>query len=327
MHYYHKYPEPFAKPLVVQYNNLGPRKSFHIHFKGWMFMPVRMNFSSFIKIFIGAAIFSFGLVHFNMQYNLAEGGFTGITLLLYFLFGWNPAVTNIILNIPVFIAGWKFFTRPTFIYTIFGTITVSLFLEIFQQYPLMIDLEEDLILASLLAGLFVGTGLGIIFRAGGTTGGSDIITRLLHHYAGWPMGRAMLAFDAIVITVSLLTYLTVRQAIYTLVAVFIASKIIDFIQEGAYEARGAFIVSDKYKEIGAKITKQMDRGVTIFQGMGFYSREEKKVLYCVVPKRQINELKNLIDEIDPEAFVSITYVHEVLGEGFTLDENKKPLIQ
>lgn len=290
-------------------------------------MPVRMNYRSFIKIFIGAAIFAFGLVHFNMQNNLAEGGFTGITLLLYFLFGLNPAITNIILNIPVFIAGWKFFTRPTFIYTIFGTIAVSLFLEIFQRYTLDINLEGDLVLASILAGLFVGAGLGLIFHAGGTTGGSDIITRLLHHYAGWPMGRAMFAFDFIVITVSLLTYLTVRQAMYTLVSVFIASKIIDFIQEGAYVARGAFIISDKYKEIGKKITGQMDRGVTIFQGLGFYSREEKKVLYCVVPKRQITELKNLIHEIDPEAFVSITYVHEVLGEGFTLDENKNPIIQ
>lgn len=290
-------------------------------------MPVRMNYRSFIKIFIGAAIFAFGLVHFNMQNNLAEGGFTGITLLLYFLFGLNPAITNIILNIPIFIAGWKFFTRPTFIYTIFGTIAVSLFLEIFQRYTLDINLEGDLVLASILAGLFVGAGLGLIFHAGGTTGGSDIITRLLHHYAGWPMGRAMFAFDFIVITVSLLTYLTVRQAMYTLVSVFIASKIIDFIQEGAYVARGAFIISDKYKEIGKKITGQMDRGVTIFQGLGFYSREEKKVLYCVVPKRQITELKNLIHEIDPEAFVSITYVHEVLGEGFTLDENKNPIIQ
>lgn len=288
-------------------------------------MFVRTNIRSIIKILIGSAIFSFGLVHFNMQNNLAEGGFTGITLLLYFLFGINPAISNLILNIPVFIAGWKFFTRRTFIFTIIGTIAVSVFLEIFQRYQFIINLEGDLVLASLLAGLFVGVGLGMIFHAGGTTGGSDIITRLLHQYVGWPMGRAMFAFDAIVITVSLLTYLTVRQAMYTLVAVFIASKIIDFIQEGAYVARGTFIISDKYEEIGNQILDQMDRGVTIFAGKGFYSGVKKNVLYCVVPKRQITELKNLVNKIDPHAFVSITYVHEVLGEGFTLDENKNPL--
>ena len=288
-------------------------------------MFVRTNIRSIIKILIGSAIFSFGLVHFNMQNNLAEGGFTGITLLLYFLFGINPAISNLILNIPVFIAGWKFFTRRTFIFTIIGTIAVSVFLEIFQRYQFIINLEGDLVLASLLAGLFVGVGLGMIFHAGGTTGGSDIITRLLHQYAGWPMGRAMFAFDAIVITVSLLTYLTVRQAMYTLVAVFIASKIIDFIQEGAYVARGTFIISDKYEEIGNQILDQMDRGVTIFAGKGFYSGVKKNVLYCVVPKRQITELKNLVNKIDPHAFVSITYVHEVLGEGFTLDRIRIPL--
>ncbi|GIN60760.1 membrane protein [Robertmurraya siralis] len=289
-------------------------------------MPFGLKLKNIFFILIGSAIFSFGIVHFNMENNLAEGGFTGITLLLYFLYKFDPSYTNLILNIPVFLIGWKLLGRKVFIYTIIGTVSVSIFLWLFQRYPFIaIPLNDDLALAALFAGVFIGIGLGIIFRYGGTTGGVDIIARLAQKYIGWSMGKTMFMFDAVVIILSLIFYLSHREAMYTLVAVFVGAKVIDFMQEGAYSARGAMIISEKNEEISAKIMKEMDRGVTVLKGHGSFTKQEREVLYCVVGRNEIVRLKNLITAVDPHAFVSVSIVHDVLGEGFTLDENKKPI--
>lgn len=288
-----------------------------------------MRFSLKIKniffILLGSAIFSFGIVHFNMQNNLAEGGFTGITLLLYFLFNWDPSYVNLLLNIPLFFIGWRLLGKNVFLYTLIGTVAVSVFLWIFQRYQINMPLKDDLTLAALFAGVFIGVGLGIIFRFGGTTGGVDIIARLVHKYIGWSMGKTMFLFDVVVITLSLIFYLTYQEAMYTLVAVFVGARVIDFMQEGAYSARGAIIISDKNQEIADKIMTEMERGVTVLKGHGSYSKQEKEVLYCVVGRNEIVLLKRVITSVDPHAFVSVTMVHDVLGEGFTLDENKRPI--
>jgi len=286
-----------------------------------------LKIKNILFILLGSAIFSFGIVHFNMQNNLAEGGFTGITLLLYALFNWDPSVTNLILNIPLFFIGWKLLGRNVFLYTILGTVAVSIFLWFFQlpKIQLHIPLTEDLTLAALFAGTFIGVGLGIIFRYGGTTGGVDIIARLAFKYYGWGMGKTMFVFDACVITLSLLTYLSYREAMYTLVAVFVGSRVIDFLQEGAYAARGAMIISDFNSEIANKIMSDMDRGVTVLKGHGSFTKQDREVLYCVVAKTEIVRLKSIITSVDPHAFVSVSVVHDVMGEGFTLDEYKRPI--
>jgi len=288
-----------------------------------MFLGLKIK--NIVFILIGSTIMSFGLVNFNMQNKLAEGGFTGITLLFYFLFKWDPSYTNLILNIPLFFIGWKLLGRNAFLYTIIGTVGVSISLWIFQRYTIEMPLEHDLTLAALFAGAFTGIGLGIIFRFGGTTGGVDIIARLVQKYVGWNMGKTMFLFDACVIAISWFTYLNYKQAMYTLVAVFVGARVIDFILEGAYSARGAMIISDQNVQIAAKIMAEMDRGVTALRAYGSYTKNEREVLYCVVAKNEIIRLKNLITSVDPHAFVSISVVHDVHGEGFTLDENKMPL--
>ncbi|RKQ38009.1 YitT family protein [Oceanobacillus halophilus] len=284
-----------------------------------------LKIKNMLFIILGSAIFSFGIVHFNMQHNLGEGGFTGITLLLYFLWGIDPALSNIVLNIPVFFIGWKFLGRNTFFYTIIGTLTVSVFLRIFQIYQFQINLQDDMLLVALFAGVFIGVGLGIIFRYGGTTGGVDIIARLVNKYAGWSMGRTMFLFDLVVITTSIFVILELDEGMYTLVAVYVGARVIDFLQEGAYSAKGTTIISSHSDEIAALIMKKMDRGVTVLHGRGSYSGEKRDVLYCIVGRNEIVRLKNIIHSIDPHAFVAVTTVHDVLGEGFTLDENKNPI--
>ena len=288
-------------------------------------MIEKLRFKNIFFILIGSGIFGFGLVHFNMQNNLAEGGFTGITLMLYFLFHFDPSISNLLLNIPLFIIGWRILGRTSFLYTLIGTISLSLFLWIFQRYQINMPLNDDLTLAALFAGVSLGIGLGMIFRYGGTTGGVDIIARLANKYFGWSMGKTMFIFDLCVITLSLITYLSYKEAMYTLVAVFVGARVIDFMQEGAYAAKGAIIISNRPEAISERIMKEMDRGVTILKGQGSFTKEDRNVLYCVVGKNEIVRLKNVITSVDPYAFVSVSDVHDVLGEGFTLDENKKPI--
>ncbi|MGE7979356.1 YitT family protein [Psychrobacillus sp. NPDC093200] len=289
-------------------------------------MGIGLKFKNILMIILGSAIFSFGFVHFNMQNALGEGGFSGITLILYFVFGLDVSVMNLVLNIPMFFLGWKLLGRRVFYYTLIGTFSVSIFLKIFEIYEIQLGISDDLFLASLFAGVFIGTGLGIIFRAGGTTGGVDIIARLAQKYLGWSMGKTMFMFDALVILVSWLTFLDIRSMMYTLVAVFVGARVIDFVQEGAYAARGAFIISEHQDAIANRITTEMDRGVTVLKGYGHYTKKDREVLYCVISKNEIMRLKTIISAVDPHAFVSVTETNDVMGEGFTLDEQKRPLL-
>lgn len=288
-------------------------------------MVAKIQFKNIFFIVLGTAIMSFGLVYFNMENNLADGGFTGITLILYFMLNIDPAWSNLVLNIPLFIIGWKILGRNAFIYTLIGTVAVSVFLWFFQRYKFFaLPLYDDMTLAALFAGVFIGTGLGIVFRFGGTTGGIDIIARLGFKYFGWSMGRTMFVFDAAVITSSLI-YLNYREAMYTLLAVFVAAKVIDFMQQGAYSGKAAMIISEHASEIAAAILQEMDRGATILKGRGSFTGADRETLYCVVGRNEMVRLKNLIVKVDPHAFVTLTDVQDVMGEGFTLDENKKPL--
>lgn len=273
-----------------------------------------------IGIIIGTAIYSFGFVHFNMQNGLGEGGFAGITLILYFTLHWQPAIVNLILNIPMFILGWRLFSRKQFIYTIIGTVFVSVFIKFFQAHQWNINLQNDLVLASLFAGVFVGIGLGIIFRVGGTTGGVDIIARIAHKFFGWSIGKTMLVFDTLVLIASLFTFLDARTMMYTLVAVFVGTRVIDVVQEGAYSAKAAMIISNNPEQIAKTISEKMNRGITVFHGYGYYTKQSKDVIYCIVSRNEIVRLKSIVREIDPNAFVSITEIKDVTGEGFRIEE-------
>lgn len=281
-----------------------------------------IKIESLVWMTIGAAVFSFGINYFNIANGLAEGGFTGIALLFYALFHFPPGWFTFLSNLPLFIIGWRYLGHTSMFYTIYATTAVSFFLELFKRFQ---EPTSDLFLASLYAGVFAGLGLGIIFRHGGTTGGVDIIARLVQRFRGISMGKTMFLFDATVIGLSLLTYLDRERAMYTLVAVYIASRVIDFVQEGAYAAKEAIIISDKAREISEAILKEMERGVTLLEGKGGYTGAEKEVLLCVVSRNELIRLKGLIRQIDPHAFVIVSDAHDVLGEGFTLDANKNPI--
>lgn len=273
-----------------------------------------------LPIVLGTAIYAFGLYYFVIPNELMEGGLTGIALLLNYALGIPTSMTALVLNIPLFVVGWRAFGRKAIMYTIFGTLSLILFLRVMEVsihkgWIVPFQTKEDYFLATLYAGVTLGLGLGIVLRFGATTGGTDIIARLISKKKGWSMGQVILSIDVIVIGASLF-YISKEKVLYTLVAVFIASKIIDFITEGAYAARAFTIITDKAPEVAEAITREMDRGVTLFAARGAYSKTNKEVVYSVVARHEMRTLQSLVKSIDPLAFIIITDVHDVLGEGF-----------
>ncbi|PTM58709.1 YitT family protein [Desmospora activa] len=276
----------------------------------------KKHLKNLLTISLGAFIFSLGINYFAIPNQLSEGGFTGISLLLFYLFEFPPAIVILVLNIPLFFVGYKVFGKRTMAYTVFGTVAVSATLSLTQNWGEPIP--GDPLLAALYTGVMVGVGLGMIFRVGGTTGGVDIIARLGHKYLEWSIGRTMFLFDLMVIGVSAF-YIGREKAMYTVVAVFVGARVIDFIVEGLDTKKAVTIISNSAVAISEKVNEEMDRGTTLLKGRGGYTGTDKEVLYIVLSRTELPRLKQLVNKVDPYAFVVVHDVRDVFGEGFTFD--------
>ncbi|WP_125581768.1 YitT family protein [Lacticaseibacillus suibinensis] len=275
-------------------------------------------------ITLGCALYAFGLVTVNIANHLAEGGITGITLLIRYWWHIDPAYSTIVLNIPLIIIGYKFLGKRALAYTIYGTAMLSAWLWIWQRLPVSLPISHDLFIAGVMAGLFGGIGSGLIYRRGGTTGGSDVIARVLEKNTGIPMGKSLLGFDVIVLLASL-SYLNLELMMYTLLASYVFSRIVDFTLEGAYAAKGVLIISNQAEPIANAIMDKLERGVTYLKAEGGFARDQKRMVYAVVAPTEIAATKRIIEDHDPQAFVTILDVHEALGEGFTYKRKPRRL--
>ena len=275
------------------------------------------HIKSILTIIFGAAIYAFGLTYFVVPHHLFEGGATGITLITYYLFNIPISVMNLIINIPLFILAWKIFGAKTLYSSLLGTISLSIWLAIFEKVPLSFNLEGDLVIVALVAGVLLGLGLGIIFDAGGTTGGTDIVARILNKYTNISVGKLLFALDFLILMLILIIFQDLRLVTYTLLFDFIVSRVIDLIGEGGYAGKGFMIITQKPMEVADKINEELGRGVTFISGQGYYSQKDLKIIYCIVARNEMIKMKELIHTIDPKAFITITEAHEILGEGFT----------
>ncbi|RKQ89012.1 YitT family protein [Brockia lithotrophica] len=293
-------------------------------------MPIgKMRLSSLLLdyalLLAGSAVFAAGLNAFILASGLAEGGVTGIALILYYRAQWPPGWTILALNLPLFFLGWRTLGGAALVRTIFATVTSSIFIE--WMKPLRSFVTHDLLLAALYAGVSIGLGLGLIIRSGGTTGGSDLVARIVHKLTGVNVGRAMFFFDAGVILLSIATYLDLERAMYTLVALFIGARVVDLVQETAYAARAVLVISTRSQAIARRVLAELERGATYIRGTGAYSGTEYPLLYVVVSQSELARLKQIIFEEDPRAFFVVTEAHDVHGEGFTWEspgEGPKP---
>ncbi len=274
-------------------------------------------------IALGCAIYGISLDMISVPNKLADGGISGISLILRHFWGINMGLSTLILNIPLILISYRFMGKRALAYTIWGTLCLSFFLWFWRSVPIIkqLDLEHDLFLSAILAGLLSGLGLGLVFRYNGTSGGTDIIARVCQIKLGISSGKVLLFCDAVVLFASL-SYLDIKHMLYTLLASFVLSRVMDTVQQGAYTARGLLIISDKYKQIGQMIDLKLERGFTYLNALGGYKQDKKRVIYVVVSPREIATIKQLIRQEDPNAFVSIIEVHEALGEGFTYNQKK-----
>lgn len=270
-----------------------------------------------VLIAVGVATYTFGFVNFNMANHLAEGGIAGITLILHSLYGIDPALSSLILNFPLFILGAKIFGKKSLALTIYGTVLMSVFIWIWQQFPVTLSLENDMILVAGVAGLFSGVGSGLVFRYGATTGGTDIIGRIVEKKFGFKLGQTLLAIDALVLIASL-TYIDLRHMLYTLVASFVFSQVLAVVQNGGYTVRGMLIVTSKSAEAATAILQEINRGVTYLHGEGAYSGRQQKVLYVALNPSEVRDVKEIMVQIDPDAFISIIDVDEVVSSDFKI---------
>lgn len=285
----------------------------------------RISVKDILMISIGTGFYGWSLININIPNQLAEGGLSGITLILLALFNWNPAYSNLILNIPLLLIGYRVLGRRSLIYTIWGILTLSFWLFLWQRIPMPPALHHDMLIAGLLAGIISGIGLGIVFRFGGTSGGTDVIARIIEQKIGIQIGRTMFALDAVVLLMSLI-YIDVIHMMYTLIASFVFAQVVGLTQQGAYTARSFMIFTDYPEEISHAIMDELERGTSLLKSEGGYSHREQRVVYAVVDPSEVNTVQHIIQEIDPKAFVSIFTAQEQLGEGFSYLRPKKRFI-
>lgn len=276
---------------------------------------VKKQAVSFFFITLGAAIHAVG---FNWCYapnNIAFGGITGVAQIINALLPWAPVgILAILLNIPLFLLGWKLIGGKLLVGTLYAMLASSVFIDLLAPIPWQ---PMEPMLASLCGGVLLGLSLGLVFQQGATTGGTDLMARLLKLKLAWlPMGRLVLAIDLVVIVATAIVFKSLYSALYGLVGLYVSSLVMDGVLYGTDSAKVAYIISDKHKEISDAIVHDLDRGVTILHGQGGYSGAEKQVLMCAIKQQQIVSLKRLVKETDPAAFLIVCDAHEVLGDGF-----------
>ncbi|MFM1654963.1 YitT family protein [Brevibacillus sp. B_LB10_24] len=264
-------------------------------------------------IMLGGIVYSIGINYFTIPNFLSEGGIIGLTVIAHYVFDWSPGVVNFVLNMALVLVGYKYLEKKMIVYTIFTVFSSSAILYATEQVGR--KLTDDTLLAAIFAGLLVGIGLGMIFRAGGTNGGTTILARMANQFFGWSVGKGMLIIDMIVVAGSV-CIIGLDKAMYTVIAVYLGAKAIDFIVEGLDERVAVLIISNSSEEVLHEITTSMSRGLTVLEGRGGYTGANKNVLYIVINKQEIVRLKKIINEIDQNAYVTIHNVHEMIGKGF-----------
>lgn len=265
-----------------------------------------------VPLLVGSLLMSLSVNLFLVPLKLAEGGVVGVGIILFHKFGIPLWVTTLALNIPIValgvkVKGWKILWR-----SLMGIGAFSFFLGVTAGLP---PITNQTVLAIVFGGVAMGTGLGLVLRSGGTTGGTDILAIVGQQKFGFSVGTMVMAIDALVLIAAGFAF-SPEAAMWAAITLTITSKVVDLVQEGFYAAKGVTIITAEPQSIARRIMDEVERGVTIMPGVGAYTGEPRSVLYTVVQRGQLTRIKEIAHGIDPRAFVVVADVHEVLGEGF-----------
>lgn len=276
-------------------------------------LVTRNRLKNLLLIIAGSILYSISVNIFTVPNNLSEGGLTGFSLILFYLTDIPPSFTIFIVNIVILGIGYKFLDKKTLHYTLIANAIISVMLLVVTQYEFI---PETTLLAPIGSGIFMGAGIGLIMLGHGTTAGSDIVAKLLEKYLGINVPTGLLLIDVFIVVPSVFI-IGPENVFLTLINLFIQSKVIDFMLEGLNPRKSFFIISDKYTEIADAIENQLGRGITILDGRGYYTRKKKNILYIIISRREVLPIKRIVSAIDSNAFMTISHVQEVAGEGFT----------
>ena len=273
----------------------------------------------FIKIFkecsivtIACIVMAFNINYFFLGNKLGQGGVSGLSLILHYLTNIDISYIYLGLNIPLIVIAYIFIGKNFVFKTLFATLVLTIFLKVFGTFRGPID---DILMASIFGGGINGIAVGTIFYAGGSSGGTDIIAKIINKHYGIAIGKVLLTIDFIILSMVAFIFGKVIF-MYTLISLLVSAKMIDIIQEGIYSAKGVTIITNKVEELRKKIMEDTGRGITLINAKGAYTQKEIGMLYCVVGKYQLMKVKSIVKEIDPMAFMIVNQVHEVIGKGF-----------
>ncbi|MAZ93166.1 MAG: membrane protein [Lentimicrobiaceae bacterium] len=268
-------------------------------------------------ILIGAFILASGFVLFITPYKFVPGGVYGISIVIHYLIGTPVGMMALAFDIPLTIIGIKILGPRFGMKTVVGFFSTAIFMDTLTYFygnqPLV---QDDALLSSIFGGLFIGVGLGLIFKAKATSGGSDIVAMIISKYTKLPLGQLMIIVDSLIVLVGLIVFKDWKIPLYSLIVIFIAGKVVDVILEGMSYSKVLFIVSEHTTEIRNKIVNDLNRGGTLVHGEGMYSGNDKSIVFTVVTRREISMLQEFIHHIDPNAFVTVLNSNEILGNGF-----------
>ena len=270
---------------------------------------------SWLMVALGAALYAAGFQFFLYPNAIPAGGVTGVAMIINFLTRFPVGTLILIINVPLFILAWVRFGFRFILLSLLGTALTGVFVDLFALVPVHITHEP--LLAAVYGGLIEGLGLGIVYRAGGTTGGTDVIAKFLRsRRQDINLSTFVLLLDVCVVTAFAIVFRRYESALYAVICMYVCSKVIDFVLYGAVNSKVCYIITDKSAEIKDGLQNELHRGVTFLHGKGAWSGEEKDVILCVIKQKQIVELKHLVRRTDDNAFVIVSDSREVFGEGF-----------
>jgi uncharacterized membrane-anchored protein YitT (DUF2179 family) len=277
----------------------------------------KQGLKNYSLIVIGSFILAASFVLFVTPYKIVPGGVYGISIVLHYLFGTPVGMMALAFDIPLTIIGIKVLGPRFGVKTVVGFVLTAVFVDTLTYFygtePLV---ENDALLSSVFGGLFMGVGLGLIFKSRATSGGTDIVAMMLSKFTRLPVGQLMIAVDSTIVLLGLIVFKDWKIPLYSLIVIFVTGKVIDTILEGMNYDKVLLIVSDQMTEIRLKIFFDLNRGGTLLKGEGLYSEEERPVLLTVVNRRETVMLQYYINQIDPDAFVTVINANEILGNGF-----------
>lgn len=278
-----------------------------------------LGWKNYLGIALGTALTAVGINAFYLPNRLNDGGVTGVAILLHLLLNVPIGIGIFGLNVPLFLASARALGLGSGARTIFGIAALSLWTQVLRLPPV----THDLLLAAVYGGVLSGLGLGIVFRSQGTTGGTDLVARLLSRYAPLTMGQGLLAADLLVIGVTGLVF-NLTLAMYSLLALFVATRVVDVVQWGLDYSKAAWIITERGGTVAREVMAALGRGATIFQGRGAYTGRAKEAVLVVISRSEVYRLKAVAYRADPDAFLVFAEAHEVYGEGFRrLDHSER----